>query len=338
MTPMHEHDQRVSARCPRCDYDQRGVIATWTNQCPLQGICAECGLKFEWREVLNPTFSLPNWCVEARQSIPGFPMQMVHTTARVWFSPLLWRSLRMVHALSRPRLTAWMVTWLAILVATLAVSNGLATLGNWAAVTAPAGARPALVGSASGSQVFMQAMLLPFSGRSIGTYSGGGMAMGYTPPQHALRFWILGRTSWPLLVLLAVPICCGAAFAALPISRRRAKVRWRHILRATVYAYGLACLTAMLLILRQSMVIWTEFTGAANADPILALIDVLATVVPGVATAIFIGFIPALVAYWHACTKRYLHMEHPWAVATSVTLLGMLAPVAVGGFTWYLFD
>ena len=36
------------AKCPRCGYDLRGAIATWTEQCPLHGTCAGCGLQFAW--------------------------------------------------------------------------------------------------------------------------------------------------------------------------------------------------------------------------------------------------------------------------------------------------
>src|SRR4051812_42242580 len=39
--------------CPRCGYDLSGAIATWTETCPLNGLCTECGLTFENRMVLN---------------------------------------------------------------------------------------------------------------------------------------------------------------------------------------------------------------------------------------------------------------------------------------------
>ena len=40
--------------CPRCGYDLSGIVASWTNSCPLTGICSECGLKFRWGAVLMP--------------------------------------------------------------------------------------------------------------------------------------------------------------------------------------------------------------------------------------------------------------------------------------------
>ena len=36
--------------CPRCGYDLSGEIATWTEACPVRGLCTECGLEFAWGE------------------------------------------------------------------------------------------------------------------------------------------------------------------------------------------------------------------------------------------------------------------------------------------------
>jgi hypothetical protein len=44
--------------CPRCGYDQTGVIASWEQAeplvCPLDGVCSECGLEFPWVDVMRP--------------------------------------------------------------------------------------------------------------------------------------------------------------------------------------------------------------------------------------------------------------------------------------------
>ena len=40
--PLNEHERTIG--CPRCGYDQRGMVESWTLQCPLTGECAECGL------------------------------------------------------------------------------------------------------------------------------------------------------------------------------------------------------------------------------------------------------------------------------------------------------
>jgi len=37
--------------CPRCGYEQSGVVAAWTDRCPLGGVCSECGCTFSWSRV-----------------------------------------------------------------------------------------------------------------------------------------------------------------------------------------------------------------------------------------------------------------------------------------------
>jgi len=41
-----------------------GAIATWTNECPLEGRCSECGLDFAWTDVLGPLRRVPKWFFE----------------------------------------------------------------------------------------------------------------------------------------------------------------------------------------------------------------------------------------------------------------------------------
>lgn len=50
--------------CPRCGYDLSGAVASWTESCPIEGVCSECGLGFAWCHVLNPTLRVPLWSYE----------------------------------------------------------------------------------------------------------------------------------------------------------------------------------------------------------------------------------------------------------------------------------
>ncbi len=50
--------------CPRCGYDLRVSTQLWPEgSCPVHGMCNECGLEFEWGEVLNPA-RIPVWLPE----------------------------------------------------------------------------------------------------------------------------------------------------------------------------------------------------------------------------------------------------------------------------------
>lgn len=54
----------MSAPCPVCGYDLSGIPSSWTDRCPVEGVCSECGEAVRWGEVLVPRpVELP-WFVE----------------------------------------------------------------------------------------------------------------------------------------------------------------------------------------------------------------------------------------------------------------------------------
>ena len=76
------------ARCPRCGYDLRGVVATWAEACPLQSTCSECGLALEWSEVVGARARRPGWCVEFAPRGVGVPWR----SSRTGEAAMSWRS------------------------------------------------------------------------------------------------------------------------------------------------------------------------------------------------------------------------------------------------------
>jgi len=44
--------------CPSCGYDLRGVVSSWSESCPLEGVCSECGYAFRWGALLDPPFRI----------------------------------------------------------------------------------------------------------------------------------------------------------------------------------------------------------------------------------------------------------------------------------------
>jgi hypothetical protein len=115
--------------CPRCGYDQTGIVASWEDSCPLDGICSECGLEFAWKSVLSPKIVVPRWYVETeRLPIRTFFLTMARTLA----PPTLWRHIRLELLILRPgRLAAYIAFWMLALhaIVTLAL-YGLAWL-DW---------------------------------------------------------------------------------------------------------------------------------------------------------------------------------------------------------------
>jgi hypothetical protein len=300
--------------CPRCGYDQRGAIVQWTDQCPIRGRCSECGLEFEWFEILNPQIRLPHWCVECRVASWRFPLQMTGSILRTKWPWLMWRRIRMSHELSPGRLAAYLVTSLAMLYLVFALSHGWAVWHSWNtqvnAVSMPA------TPTTAGWPVFAQAAVFPWSSRSIGTFTTtGGWRGANTYPYTAPLWHFRGRWKWlvlPLMHLILIHPCCGVAFIALPISRRKAKVRWRHIVRIVIYGTALAILLAILQViataLQATQTIGHRWVWRASE----------------LAPWLFVGH---LIVWWCLAASRYLRMEHGWGVGIAAVIIGLMLPL-----------
>lgn len=123
-----------------------------------------------------------------------------------------------------------------------------------------------------------------------------------------------GGAPWLPLTLTAASVSI-ASFIVLPIARRRAKVRAAHLTRASVYLAA-ACLPLLCLVailsssFRPSRPAVKSFLVGYDSD--------LITLLP---MALVLGH------WWYVAVKHYLRMERPWAVAASVTTLGILSGV-----------
>lgn len=104
-------DPELTTSCPRCGYDLRGTVATWMESCPLSGVCAECGLAFEWGEVYDPGRTAPGWCIEFAQrggvEGSGIVRAAASTAFRTLFFWWFWKQLRLSHPVNPPRLCAY---------------------------------------------------------------------------------------------------------------------------------------------------------------------------------------------------------------------------------------
>ena len=118
------------ALCPRCGYDLRTSVAEWTESCPLHGRCVECGLEFEWGELLNPRARPPKWNVEFCP-LRRWPVAVVCTLAALLAAWPLWRRLHMSMAWRPRRLAAFIASLLLLLVAIPWLGNATLALRFW---------------------------------------------------------------------------------------------------------------------------------------------------------------------------------------------------------------
>ncbi len=155
--------------------------------------------------------------------------------------------------------------------------------------------------------------------------------------QGTLQATLLPPTDWHVTrdqevfglaaaVFLLVHVGCAAGFLALPVSRRREKVRWDHIGR--VVAYG-----AVLLVVPM----WGVFFGAAIMQQPDALARVIGGMTYWVCTAVAtFGLVPLEIVWWSTATGRYLKMRHAWGVGASVVVMSALAVALLATVTWLL--
>jgi hypothetical protein len=92
-------------QCPRCGYDQSGVVESWHSTCPLAGVCSECGLELEWRLLLNPQLSGPPWSFEQAES--ALALRCFLTSLRTLLPWRMWRELHLAHRIRSGRLFAF---------------------------------------------------------------------------------------------------------------------------------------------------------------------------------------------------------------------------------------
>ncbi len=306
--------------CPRCGYAFRGEHESWSDAWPLEGRCAECGLSFLWRDIFNPQFGTPRWLVEAR-SAGRFPLRRTAgTLVRAMVPSYFWHRLSMNHPIRRtPLIGSLALLWVPVFILFLAVHVQtlhayIVDTSRWAGTAATPHA----------TEITRHILTHPFSSEPLDWWSRWGIDVDPDSPRAVnLMLWTelgLGRN---LLMTLAMPLVTALAFIALPVSRRRARVRRAHVIRITAYAYALMSLPVGAVLLSR----------AALAPFDLSWSWLISTNIS--AANLVLGSIFAL-WWWHAAIRRYLRMEHSIAVVLSVWIIGILSPIAISSLHWAL--
>lgn len=334
--------------CPRCGYDLRGVVAVWTDACPVEGRCGECGFDFHWGKVLNPDRP-PRWFVEGRERawFAG-TRTFVHSLAPWWF----WKSIRMTMTVRWP-LWTYPLRLAVLLLVLSCVATAVRT-----ALTLPHGPSTDLSSKVVG---VLGAGLMPWRKEPIdhvmarlapwwvarrpGTHPGhlhfptsssqpiGRDATGpyflraitqnpASEVSRAVRRTGL-RTLWPTL---AACVVATAAFVALPIVRRRAKVRWIHVFRAGMYGIGLS---ALLVIVTWGLDLRAIHQVSSSRPVAIRWVASWSTFESRWSTT-ELRLFPLLLLLWWWCVARFsMRVEKPLAVALSVTIIGSIVGLTV---------
>jgi len=321
-----------STRCPRCFYDLRGIVATWDDSCAVGGRCAECGLEFEWGELLNPARCPPRWCVEYAQSLARVVITFIQTLAMSFAPARFWHDLRMTHAPRWRRIIAVPITLAILLYLIFSSQQAWLAWEDYQVVEVHAAQYNAAYGQQANFKpivmppvwrVVCNAFLMPLSQNveqptnipaRPWTWRGG---EGLAPP-GALRArqWGWRYMSWhgvrvalqaiafPLLGSLLTATC----FVLLPISRKRARVRPRHLLRISVYSSWF-CLIPV------GYLLFAEIPRSIHLDRHNTIFG----------TMCFIALPIWMAVWWGFAIRNHLKMSHAWPVAIALTAIaGMI--------------
>ncbi len=322
--------------CPRCGYDLRGAIATWQEACPMWGTCTECGLSIHWAEVLVPEKFEPPWCVEYVKPLRRFGWAWVQTVARSGRPFLFWSTLKMSMPTRRARLMAYVVLLLLpILFAGISIQTVVAIRVRNLLQQEMQSQQAQALGSVSMFQGMLkddnlpaehrlavaEAVLLPWASSSWGTMTGPGMTQSYVAPRDLYATLssqtVRGRRAWRMEQAVLTLSCFGVgmwiaitmplAFVLLPISRRRAKVRWGHLAR--VACYGLVIPAAIVTCMLGCVAVGYTDTNARTASSWVG--HVLGRY----------GMVLGILVWWAAAIRCYLHIPHGWAIAPIFAIL-----------------
>jgi hypothetical protein len=226
--------------CPRCGYDLSGQAdaARAANEGRLdgRGVCSECGLEFDWADVLDP------WRTRVRGFVEHAERGVFIAVWRTWALALgpsrFWSRVKVEMALRPSRMVLWLVLGPALLWAAGCLAAQLIELPMpW----------PGLPASMHRHWIEPDDNLV---------YRGY-RYMGYLSAFHRLPAAVTG----PLAASLMIPV----VLVLLPDTRRLAKIRAGHVLRGA--AYGLAWMLPVLLLRDLCRVLSAIWNVEQSASP-----------------------------------------------------------------------
>ncbi|MHC5028911.1 MAG: hypothetical protein ACYTGR_19350 [Planctomycetota bacterium] len=284
-------------RCPRCNYDLRGTTALWTDTCPLEGVCTECGLSFEWADLFDERRRVPRWCVEYAASPPAF-LRRTAATLLMTFRPWrFWKSLKMSHQIRWTHLVGYLCIVCVTLYLMMCVAHGV-MYRTYMVNLAPRFGTGFVPSGWETLYVMLQPRTTAF-GRWI------------SPQELFDRYWAPALQG--LAAFLIVHALCPIGFVTLPVSRRAAKVRWAHVVRITIYGLLLPLPAILCFIGAMSVLFQTSLPRSLLPFILLFMAAVAA-----------FAILPLEVVWWSVATGRHLKMPHAWGIGAAVVIMSVL--------------
>lgn len=286
----------LQSLCPRCGYDLRGQIASWTDHSPLQGICPECGLQFHWTHILHPTRSVPRWSIEHG---PKFRIRAaISTFFRSLWPWTFWKAVRIEQPIRPKRLVVYTLL-IAVAVHLCFAGAGIGTVARtqyqWMTWTTPNSQIDLYAYARSVLEQVWPVLIWPYSSMYYGAFS----------PVRFSHHPVL----WGVPIVLAfIPFC----FLLLPQSMRKARIRKAHLVRGCVYTISVLPLAALAYaVIFQFTPLWYRIHFEPMTFPVIGITICYSIVM------------------WTAIIKDYLRLPHGLGVSLAIHAVAILLSALV---------
>jgi hypothetical protein len=288
----------AGGRCPRCGYDLGGVAASWTASCPLEGVCSECGLSYQWRDVCNEDYTrMPRLFEHAKRRQAASFLLTLGLVHMPW---KLWRRLLMEH---------WIAPWRLVRFSIF----GMVTITALGAMTVLAGA-------------IVMYLAQP---RRRWHWTLGDILW---EPR-----WEMSDRSLVVapMAIVAMFVLMPLTFVLVSTSMRQARVRPAHLGR--IWAYSLPLLVWLGLASVAGVyagvsvdVLDIHMWGRSSRD--------LSETVYDWGWWLGVGLTPpVLMVWWSLAVGRYLRMPHAIGLGVLLTAVASLAVGVVGVLVWLVW-
>jgi len=324
--------------CGRCGYELTGVIDSWELECPLEGVCSECGSAFRWRDIFHIDRLNKRWLVEHASTKAGLIKRIPLTVGMAVLPWFFWFRLSMQAKIDlRKAATASLLLVMALHLAVggyITASEVRQQYANQAWYFYNTGAKMAPLGWSSVPAVWAKVVLGEFvvielepavmpigAGGSDGSPTTNRAVQrlsAYPVARHsALGLTVSPQIEPPIGVFgMAISACWLALMGLLPTTRRLANLRWAHPARA--FVYGLAGSA----VLGEAFRVMIYVTMRTGSDAWM-IAGVLAT-------------IAWPLVWWSSAVVFGWRLPHRWWVALLISVAAFLGAIVATILFWLI--
>jgi len=295
-----------SVICPKCGYDQSGIVDSWTDRCPMHGRCTECGLEFDWADVMDHKRVRLVWYAEHAPDARKMLLRTPGTIARLLYPPIYWKRVTVMMSISLRRLALWslMIAFGMHLFASVFVGFGLWAyevpwrFGSFSAYIQTYGTLGVI--RLVFNTIFAQIAYMEFDPAGDPYFGLGVTANTHLSSTLGVPLPFAGMLLLWLVILLVIPT-----------TRERAKLRGVHIARASILSMLAIFCVFELTRAVAGLMMWTGGSPVwmINLIPLFVL-----------------AFIVWILVFWGSAIRTGWRVSSPWVLL----ILGTIASILGG--------